>query len=130
MSEKKTEDLQKIMNSMEGVDLHEKKGGRFRFPLYLDRQMAETSIESLDLSPRSYNSLKRAGFSTVGEVVESVSSGMSLKAIRNCGSKSAREIMESLFLLQYQSIKPEKRDEYLLDVVRMNIGGGVEEITI
>ena len=120
MSEKKTESLQKIMNSMEGVSLHEKKGGRFRFPFHLDRQMAETSIESLDLSQRSYNSLKRAGFSTVGDVVESISSGTSLKAIRNCGSKSAQEIMEHLFLLQYQSIKPEKREEYLLDVVRMN----------
>lgn len=118
------------MNSMEGVDLHEKKGGRFRFPFYLDRQMEETSIESLDLSQRSYNSLKRAGFSTVGEVVESISSGTSLKAIRNCGDKSAREIMEKLFLLQYYSIRPEKQEEYLLDVVRMNKGATGGEITI
>lgn len=115
--------MMEIMNSMQGVNLHEKHGSMLRFPIYLNRQMAETTIESLDLSIRSYNSLKRAGYSTVGDLAEAVAGGKNLKTIRNCGAKSAREIMEKLFLYQYNSLKPDKRDSYLAEVVLMNIKG-------
>ena len=45
---------------------------------------------------------------------------MSLKSIRNCGRTSAREIMEHLFLYQYNSLRTESRDAYLREVAAMN----------
>lgn len=109
-----------IMNQMDGVNLHEKKGGRFKFRMHMTQEMSESSIETLDLSVRSYNSLKRAGFNTVGEVVDAISSGTELNGIRNCGAKSVREIMEHLFLYQYNSLPADKQDDYLIEVVMMN----------
>ncbi len=111
-----------IMNQMDGVNLHEKKGGKFKFRMHMTQEMSESSIEALELSVRSFNSLKRAGFNTVGEVVDAISAGMEIKGIRNCGSKSVREIMEHLFLYQYNSLPADKKDDYLAEVVKMNRG--------
>lgn len=109
-----------IMNQMEGVNLHEKKGGKFKFRMYMTQGMKRASIETLDLKPRPINILRRAGYNTVGEVVDAVSCGIELKRLRNCGEKSAREIMEQLFLYQYNSLPPEERDGYLAEVVLLN----------
>ena len=85
--------------------------------------MAAASIESLELSVRSYNSLKRAGYSTIGELAEAVAGEENVLArIRNCGKKSAEEIMARLFKYQYDQLKPERKDAYLLEVVLLNLG--------
>ena len=42
-----------VMNQLDGVNLHEKKGGKFHFYMRLTESMKETSIEALALSPRS-----------------------------------------------------------------------------
>ena len=113
--------LMDIMNQLEGVRLKEKHGGNFIFRMHLTQEMIDTSIEALDLSVRSFHSLKRAGFTTVGELVDSCSGSEDLKKLRNCGSKSVREIMEHLFLFNYYSMKPERRPAYLEEVVLMNV---------
>ena len=110
-----------VMNRIEGVNLHEKKGGKFRFYMNLTGRMKDEPIESLDLSVRSFNSLKRADFHTIGDVAQAVASGRELKGIRNCGAKSVREIMEHLFLYQYNSLSPDRQEAYLLEVVIMNL---------
>jgi DNA-directed RNA polymerase subunit alpha len=110
-----------IMNRIDGVNLHEKKGGKFRFYVNLTNMMKNEPIESLDLSVRSFNSLKRAGFHTIGDVAQAVASGRELKSIRNCGAKSVREIMEHLFLYQYNSLSPSRQNAYLMEVVMMNL---------
>ena len=113
-----------IMNSIEGVNLHEKKGGRFKYRLYVTSKMRESSIDVLDLSPRPYNSLKRAGYDTVGDIIEAIEAGMDLKNLRHCGAKSVREIQEKLFLLQYNSLSAEKREAWLFKVIAMNMDDG------
>lgn len=114
-----------IMNQIDGVQLREKHGSSFKFRMHMTESMSDTSIEALDLSVRSYNSLKRAGFNSIGDVVESISSGTELKSIRNCGAKSVREIMEHLFLFQYNSLPADKQDGYLMEAVKMNRGEAV-----
>ena len=109
-----------IMNQMEGVNLREKKGGRFKFRLHLTPAMSDVSIEALDLSPRAYNSLKRAGYDSIGVLVDAIADGNSLMKIRNCGAKSVREIMEHLFVYQYNSLPTEKREAYLCETVMIN----------
>lgn len=112
--------LKQIIEGVDGVHLREKHGGVFKYPLHLTKRMSETSIDSLELSVRAYHSLKRADINNIGELAEAIAGGRSLKNIRNCGAKSVREIMEKLFLYQYYSLKPERRDNYLAEIVVMN----------
>ena len=110
-----------IMNQMDGVQLREKHGSSFKFRMHMTQSMSDTMLEALDLGVRAYNSLKRAGYNTIGDVVDAISSGSDLKNIRNCGKTSIREIMEHLFLFQYNSLPVNKRDDYLIEVVRLNM---------
>ena len=123
MNKDQRQSLKGIMNRIEGVDLHEKHGGSFKFKMHVTQSMSDTPLEALDLGVRSYNSLKRAGFSTVGQLAEAVAGEENvLNRIRNCGKKTAEEIMVSLFVYQYESLKPEKREAYLQEVVALNQG--------
>ena len=123
MGKDRCQEVMGIMNGLDGVELRRKAGGRFDFPMYLTQSMKEKSIEDLELSVRSYNCLKRAGYNTIGELTEAISTGVPLKRIRNCGTTSATEIMSCLFLFQYNMLPAERQHGYLLDVVKANMGG-------
>jgi DNA-directed RNA polymerase subunit alpha len=57
----------------------------------------EIPIEQLDLSVRVFNSLKRTGITTVGEVLEMLDRGPdAMLAIRNFGEKSLGELIDKL----------------------------------
>jgi len=57
----------------------------------------ELPIESLDLSVRVFNSLKRTGITTIGEVIDMLDKGEdAMLAIRNFGDKSLEELVERL----------------------------------
>jgi DNA-directed RNA polymerase alpha subunit len=120
MSADQSQTLSQIIEQITGDRVHEKKGGKFFFKIHLNSKMSETPIEALDLGVRAYNSLKRAGYATIGNLAEAIASGTEISKIRNCGSKSCREIMEKLFLYQYSCIPKEKRSKYILEVVEMN----------
>lgn len=121
MSQDQKMSMMELLNNVKGLNLKEKSGRGFRFRMHMNRSMEETSIEALDLSVRSYHCLKRAGYTNIGPLAEDIAAGKKLKEIKNCGSKSAREIMEHLFMFQYYSLKPDKRDSYLEEVVNLNI---------
>lgn len=121
MNKNQCQTVMEIINGIKGVELKRKPGGKFNFPMYMTQSMKDRSIEDLDLSVRSFNCLKRAGYNTIGELTASLSTGMSLKSIRNCGTNSAMEIMSSLFLFQYNSLPTESQHGYLLDVVKANL---------
>ncbi len=55
------------------------------------------TIEELDLSLRSFNCLKRAGYNTVGEIIEKSES--ELKDIKNFGKKSLEEVIDKIHSL-------------------------------
>ncbi|MEA3335820.1 MAG: DNA-directed RNA polymerase subunit alpha [Chloroflexota bacterium] len=60
-------------------------------------QIYDVPIESLELSVRAYNCLKRAGIVKVGEIIERLERGPEeLLSIRNFGQKSLDELMEKL----------------------------------
>ncbi len=109
------------MNGLKGVSLQEKKGSSMRFCMHITQSMSDTPLENLELGARPYNSLKRAGYNTVGELVDDLTEGKELSRIRNCGRNSIREIMIQLFLFQYYSLPAERRESYLLEVVGMNV---------
>jgi DNA-directed RNA polymerase subunit alpha len=63
----------------------------------LTSEIYETPIENLDLSVRVFNSLKRAGIITVGEVLELLEKGEdAIMSIRNFGEKSMDELVEQM----------------------------------
>jgi DNA-directed RNA polymerase subunit alpha len=60
-------------------------------------QYYEKPIEELDLSVRVFNSLKRTGITTIGDVLDMLDRGPdAMLAIRNFGEKSLDELIEKL----------------------------------
>jgi DNA-directed RNA polymerase subunit alpha len=69
-------------------------------------------IETLDLSVRVFNSLKRTGITTVGEVLDILTKGEdAMLAIRNFGDKSLDELLSRLdekgYLPEEEEAEPE-----------------------
>lgn len=63
----------------------------------LTSEMIETPIENLDLSVRVFNSLKRTGITTVGEVIDLLEKGdEAVMSIRNFGEKSLDELRQKM----------------------------------
>jgi DNA-directed RNA polymerase subunit alpha len=63
----------------------------------LTSEAAETPIENLDLSVRVFNSLKRTGITTVGDVLELLDKGEeAVMSIRNFGEKSLEELRQKM----------------------------------
>jgi len=63
----------------------------------LSSELAETPVEALDLSVRVFNSLKRTGITTVGDVLELLEKGESaVMSIRNFGEKSLEELRQKM----------------------------------
>ncbi len=59
----------------------------------LTSEIAETPVEALDLSVRVFNSLKRTGITTVGDVLDLLEKGdTAVMSIRNFGEKSLDEL--------------------------------------
>jgi len=77
--------------SLATVDAAEEEASR------LTSEMIETPIENLDLSVRVFNSLKRTGITTVGEVLELLEKGdEAVMSIRNFGEKSLDELRQKM----------------------------------
>ncbi|MBL8097940.1 MAG: DNA-directed RNA polymerase subunit alpha [Anaerolineales bacterium] len=63
----------------------------------LSSELADTPVEALDLSVRVFNSLKRTGITTVGDVLELLEKGESaVMSIRNFGEKSLDELRDKM----------------------------------
>ncbi len=63
----------------------------------LNSEAAETPIENLDLSVRVFNSLKRTGVTTVGDVLDLLEKGdEAVMSIRNFGEKSLDELRQKM----------------------------------
>jgi DNA-directed RNA polymerase subunit alpha len=77
--------------SLAAISVQEEEGTR------LTSEMIETPIENLDLSVRVFNSLKRTGITTVGEVLELLEKGdEAVMSIRNFGEKSLEELRQKM----------------------------------
>ena len=64
---------------------------------HLRNEAADTPIENLDLSVRVFNSLKRTGITSVGDVLELLDKGEeAVMSIRNFGEKSLTELRDKM----------------------------------
>jgi DNA-directed RNA polymerase subunit alpha len=79
---------------------------------HLTSEVAETPVESLDLSVRVFNSLKRTGILTVGDVLELLEKGdQAVMSIRNFGEKSLEELRLKMHEKGYLKDEPKKESE-------------------
>ena len=63
----------------------------------LTSEVAETPVEALDLSVHVFNSLKRTGITTVGDVLDLLEKGdTAVMSIRNFGEKSLDELRQKM----------------------------------
>lgn len=77
----------------------------------LSTEMAETPVEALDLSVRVFNSLKRTGITTVGDVIDLLEKGdQAVMSIRNFGEKSLDELRQKMFEKGYMKEEPQKTE--------------------
>ena len=100
--------------------IRSERGGRIRFPIYINDKLKHTDLEALDLSTRSGNCLYRVGYRTMADLVESINGYEDLQKIRNCGKKSVDEIMEKLFCYQYNQLDSGKKLKFIRRVMELN----------
>ena len=75
---------------------------------HLTSEAAETPIENLDLSVRVFNSLKRTGIKTVGDVLDLLDKGdEAVMSIRNFGEKSLDELRDKM---QEKGFMPDEKE--------------------
>ena len=92
--------------SLTVIDQEEEESSR------LTSEMIETPIENLDLSVRVFNSLKRTGITTVGEVLELLEKGdEAVMSIRNFGEKSLDELRTKMHEKGYLEDEDEEEEE-------------------
>ena len=97
-----------------------------RFNVYLSKKELDENLSVLDLSQRSINCLRRAGFTTLGDLLKAISvtgderSKEKLLRLRNLGRKSAEEILLTIMCYQFQILSDREKTEYLQDIVRLN----------
>lgn len=77
---------------------------------HISKDALETPIESLDLSVRVFNSLKRTGVTSIGDVLELLNKGEgAMLSIRNFGEKSMTELRAKMIEKGY--LEEEKEAE-------------------
>ena len=69
----------------------------------------------------SQNCLRRAGLMTIGDLCTRIHSSAELKQLRNCGTTSVEEILDHLFVYQYNVLSPERRKDFVARVVELNL---------
>ena len=101
-------------------EIKRRRGGKLRYPIYINEKIRMTDLDALELSVRSSNCLHRAGYKTIGGLVEAIASSEDLRKIRNCGAKSVDEIMEQLFCYQYNQLDTSQKIKYIKKVIELN----------
>lgn len=75
-------------------------------------EVAETPIEALDLSVRVFNSLKRTGITSVGDVLDLLEKGdQAIMSIRNFGEKSLTELHQKMREKGFMTEEDEEESE-------------------
>lgn len=112
--------LEEKIDDADFLEWIREREGKFRYVVYQGMSAMDEDIDNLELSVRSYNCLKRAGYVTVNDVVNAIERREDLMRVRNLGRRSADEVMLKIFLYNYENLKPEKRKAYIAKIKEMN----------
>ena len=126
------ENVTREMNKyLEGTTIEEimmNHSKMFHFKVNLSRRQMEQDIDVLDLNQRAYNCLKRAGYSTIGSLINGIytkdgeTSKRQLLRIRNLGKNSADEIMIQLMNYHFMNLPEGKKQAYMNNILEINFG--------
>lgn len=100
--------------------LHRVFGKNIRVNVGFSKSVCDSSIEELALSVRSYNALRRANVSTLGNLIERLNEG-SLKSIRNLGTKSFSEIQTKMLVFGFERLSENEKSEFFRFLVENNM---------
>lgn len=127
------ENITREMNKyLEGIAIEDiflilsAKKKTFHYPVFFTKEQMSQEIEVLDLSVRAYHCLKRAGYSTLGSLVNGIytkdgeTSKIQLKKIRNLGQNSADEIMIKLMNYQFMVLPDYNKKDYMNKILDLN----------
>lgn len=127
------ENITREMNKyLEGIAIEDiflilsAKKKTFHYPVFFTKEQMSQEIEVLDLSVRAYHCLKRAGYSTLGSLVNGIytkdgeTSKRQLKKIRNLGQNSADEIMIKLMNYQFMVLPDYNKKDYMNKILDLN----------
>ena len=99
--------------------LHRSFGRNVKVKVGFSGSACAASIEELVLSVRSYNALRRANVSTLGDLIELLNEGR-LKSIRNLGAKSYSEIQTKMLVYGYELLSEREKNDFFNFLIENN----------
>lgn len=99
--------------------LHRIFGKNIKVNVGFSKSACDASIEELVLSVRSYNALRRANISTLGDLIERLNES-GLKSIRNLGAKSYSEIQTKMLVYGFERLSEREKSEFFYNLVENN----------
>ncbi|GEM_PF-1178779 len=96
------------------------RGKKFKVWFIMNDALMNSPIDAVDLSMRASNTLKRAGFITVGDMINSLQSFDDLHRFRGCGATTISEIHGKMFFFQYSLIDQNQRTSYMKKIMEIN----------
>ena len=100
--------------------LHRTFNKNFKINIGYSKSTCDSSIEELALSVRSYNALRRANISTLGDLIEQLNEG-TLRNIRNLGTKSFCEIQTKILVFGFDHLPENAKIEFFNYLIDNNV---------
>ena len=99
--------------------LHKVFGKNIKVHVGFSWSGCDACIEELLLSVRSYNALRRANVTSLGDLIERLNEG-GLKSIRNLGAKSYSEIQTKMLVYGFERLSEKEKTEFFYNLVNNN----------
>ena len=99
--------------------IYEVIGQKVRVSVAFTKKACDTNIDDIEFSVRATNALKRAGYFTIGDVVEALSNE-TLIHIRNLGKKTYNEIQTNILVFGYERLTEKEKQRFFVDLVERN----------
>ena len=99
--------------------LHRVFGKNIKINIGFSNNACNASIDDLVLSVRSYNALRRANITTIGDLIERLNEG-GLKTVRNLGAKSFSEIQTKIMVYGFEQLSEKEKVEFFNYLVENN----------
>ena len=99
--------------------IYEVIGQKVRVSVAFTKKACDTNIDDIEFSVRATNALKRAGYFTIGDVVEALSNE-TLIHIRNLGKKTFNEIQTKILVYGYERLTEKEKQRFFVDLVERN----------
>ena len=92
------------------------------------QRMSDLPIDEMNLSVRASNGLMRAGATTFGKLCDLIDGERGLRAVRNLGAKSEKEITTAFISACYQQLTPTEKAVFWQEV--LDQGGLLDTKTV